>query len=180
MPWPSWSSAQVQLQPDKLTVMGHVGVPFGVRGWIKVYTHTEAVDSLLNYPVWWVGLNGVWREYKVLEAAAHPKTLVAHLAGCDDRSAAALLRGSEIAVPREALPQTGDNEYYWADLIGLAVENTQGYLLGRVTGLLETGANDVLVVRQDDQERLLPFVDEVVLDVDYGLGRIRVEWGTDW
>jgi 16S rRNA processing protein RimM len=160
--------------------MGHVGVPFGIRGWIKVHAYTESGDGLLDYPVWWLGRNGQWREFKVLDGAQHPKSLVARLAGCDDREAAALLRGSEIAVPREYLPQTDDGEYYWADLIGLGVENIQHQPLGQVTGLLETGANDVLVVRQGEHERLIPFVDQVVLEVDIDAGKIRVDWGLDW
>jgi len=179
MPWPSWSSAQVPLQPEDLTVMGHVGVPFGVRGWVKVQTYTETSDSLLDYPVWWLGRNGQWRECEVLACNEHPKALVAHLAGCDDREAALALRGSEVAVPRESLPQTADNEYYWADLIGLKVVNAEQHELGRVTGLLETGANDVLVV-QGERERLIPFVAQVVLEVDMVAGTVQVDWDLDY
>lgn len=159
--------------------MGHVGVPFGVRGWVKVHAHTESMDSLLDYPVWWLGRNGQWREYEVLECNVHPKALVAHLAGCDDRELAIALRGSEIAVPRKSLPQTAENEYYWADLIGLAVVNAVQQELGRVTDLLETGANDVLVV-QGERERLIPFVAQVIQEVDLAAGTIRVDWGLDY
>lgn len=159
--------------------MGHVGAPFGVRGWVKVHAYTEHSDSLLDYPVWWLGHNGQWRECEVLACDVHPKALVAHLAGCDDRDAAAALRGSEIAVPRESLPQVDENEYYWADLIGLKVVNTAGQELGSVTGLLETGANDVLVV-QGERERLIPFVAQVVLEVDLAAGAVRVDWGLDY
>lgn len=159
--------------------MGHIGVPFGVRGWVKVHAYTEHSDSLLDYPVWWVGRNGQWREYEVLGCDVHPKTLVAHLDGCDDRDAAVALRGCEIAVPRESLPHIGDNEYYWADLIGLAVVNVEQQKLGQVTGLLETGANDVLVV-QGERERLIPFIAQVVQEVDLAAGLIRVDWGMDY
>lgn len=159
--------------------MGRVGVPFGVRGWVKVHAYTEHSDSLLDYPAWWLGRNGQWREYEVLACDVHPKTLVAHLAGCDDRDAAVALRGCEIAVPRDSLPQTADDEYYWADLIGLKVVNTEQQELGRVSGLLETGANDVLVV-QGERERLIPFVSQVVLEVDLTTGLIRVDWGLDY
>lgn len=165
--------------PDDLTVMGHIGVPYGVRGWVRVHAYTEYGDGLLDYPVWWLGRNGQWRECAVLEAAEHPKSLVAHLAGCDDRDAAAALRGSEIAIPRSSLPQAGDNEYYWVDLIGLKVFNREGQLLGSVAGLLETGANDVLVVR-GARERLVPFVGHVVLEVDVAAGKMVVDWGLDY
>jgi 16S rRNA processing protein RimM len=169
----------VPLRPDELTVMGHVGVPFGVRGWVKVHAYTEHSDSLLDYPVWWLGRSGQWREYEVLGCEEHPKALIAHLAGSNDREAAIALRGCEIAVPKSSLPPAAANEYYWADLIGLEVVNAEQQSLGRVTGLLETGANDVLVV-QGERERLIPFVAQVVLEVDLATGTVRVVWGLDW
>jgi 16S rRNA processing protein RimM len=169
----------VPLQSDELTVMGHVGVPFGVRGWVKVHVHTERSDSLLDYPAWWLGRNGQWREYVVLGCEVHSKALVAHLAGSNDREAAIALRGCEVAVPRKDLPPVAANEYYWADLIGLKVVNTEQQELGRVAELLETGANDVLVVR-GERERLIPFVAQVVLEVDQAAGMIRVDWGLDY
>lgn len=162
-----------------MVVMGYVAAPFGVRGWIRVHAYTEAGDGLLDYPVWWLGKPGAWRECAVLESEVHSKSLVVRLEGCDDRDAAAALRGSLIAVPRESLPPAGADEYYWSDLIGLRVVNTQGQDLGRVEKLLETGANDVLVV-QGERERLIPFVAPFVLDVDLAAGRIRVDWDADY
>jgi 16S rRNA processing protein RimM len=159
--------------------MGHISVPFGVRGWVKIHADTEYTDSLLDYPTWWLGKNGQWREVKVLDSEVHSKSLVVHLAGCDDRDAAAALRGSEIAVPRDALPEPAENEYYWSDLIGLSVFNTEQQAFGKVSELLETGANDVLVV-QGERERLIPFVPQVILEVDLAAGTIRVDWGLDW
>jgi len=85
----------------------------------------------------------------------------------------------EVAVARDALPATAENEYYWSDLIGLSVLNTEQQILGKVKELLETGVNDVLVV-QGERERLIPFVPQVVLEVDVAAGTIRVEWGLDW
>ncbi|MBZ0104518.1 MAG: ribosome maturation factor RimM [Sulfuricella denitrificans] len=160
--------------------MGHIGVPFGVRGWVKIYAHTEYSDSLLDYPAWWLGKNGQWREVRVQDSEVHSKSLVVHLEGCDDRDAAAALRGSEIAVPRDALPEPAENEYYWADLIGLSVLNSEQQALGMVSELLETGANDVLVVQQGEQERLIPFVPHVIQEVNLAAGTIRVDWGLDW
>ncbi|MEW5943009.1 MAG: ribosome maturation factor RimM [Pseudomonadota bacterium] len=159
--------------------MGHVSAPFGVRGWIKVHAYTETGDGLLDYPVWWVGKPGAWRECAVLDAEVHSKSLAAHLEGCNDRDAAAALRGALIAVPREALPPAEADEYYWNDLIGLRVVNAQGQDLGEVAKLLETGANDVLVV-QGERERLIPFVAGTILEVDVDSGRIRVDWGADY
>ena len=162
-----------------MVVMGHVSAPFGVRGWIKVRPYTETLDSLLDYPVWWLGKEGAWREYKVLEADVHGKGLIASLEGSDGREMAEMLQGSQIALPREQLPKAQANEYYWSDLIGLGVINAQGVELGKVSELLETGANDVLVI-QGDRERLVPFVNPLVLEVDLAKGLIKVDWDADY
>jgi 16S rRNA processing protein RimM len=107
------------------------------------------------------------------------RAVVARLEGCADRDAAAALRGRTVAVPRAALPGTKSGEYYWADLIGLAVVNESAQALGRITGILQTGANDVLVVA-GERERLIPFIAEVIREVDLGAGVMRVEWGADY
>ena len=162
-----------------MVVMGHVTGPFGVRGWIKVRTYTETLDSLLDYPVWWLGKDGNWREYTVLEADVHGKGLIASLEGCASREASEILQGSQIALPRAQLPEADENEYYWSDLIGRSVVNVQGDILGQVSELLETGASDVLVVK-GDRERLIPFVKSVVLEVDLTKDLIKVDWAADY
>ncbi len=100
----------------------------------------------------------------------------------DDRTAAEKLDGMYIGAPREALPATDEDEFYWGDLVGLQVVNEAGELLGKVASLIEAGANQVLVVKDAvaDKEHLLPFVAEVVKDVAVAEGRIRVAWGRDW
>lgn len=159
--------------------MGHVAAPFGIQGWIKVQAYTEMLDGLLDYPVWWLGNKDSWREYRVLEAAPHGKTLIAKLEGCSGREMAQNLKGCQIAVPRTALPVASDDEYYWADLIGLSVVNIEGVPFGQVSSLLETGANDVLVV-QGERERLIPFVAAVIRKVDIAARLIQVDWGADY
>ncbi|MCP9758122.1 ribosome maturation factor RimM [Aquitalea sp. S1-19] len=168
------------MRSEDLVIMGYVSGAFGVRGWVKVHADTEYADSLFDYPVWWLGKNGSFKAYTFEEGAVHPKALAAKLAGVDGRDAAHALRGCEIAVPRAELPETEEGEYYWSDLIGLEVVNQEGVLLGKVKNLLETGANDVLVLADDGKERLLPFVDQVVLNVDLAAGRISVDWGVDF
>lgn len=130
----------------------------------------------------WLGSEGgPWREVGLKDLKIHGNGLVVLLEDVPDRNAAEALKGVLIGAPREVLPATDADEYYWADLIGLAVVNAAGEKLGKVAGLLETGANDVLRVVADDQsERLLPFVEAVVLAVDKEAGVIRVEWGLDW
>jgi len=159
--------------------MGWISAPFGVKGWVKVEPNTAATGNLLAYKTWWVGREGDWREIAVAEARVQGRALVARLEGHDDRDAAAALRGKSVAVPRAALPRTQSGEYYWADLIGLAVVNGSAQGLGRITGVLQTGANDVLVVA-GERERLIPFIAEVVRDVNMAAGVVRVEWGADY
>jgi 16S rRNA processing protein RimM len=159
--------------------MGHVSAPFGVQGWIKVHPYTETNTGLTGYTTWWLGKNGSYQAYEVLEARAQGTEVVAKLKGFEDREAALSLRGMEVAVPRNKLPKTRRDEYYWSDLIGLKVVNTEGLSLGTVKQMLATGANDVLVVG-GERERLIPFVRQVIQDVDVQGGTIQVEWGADY
>jgi 16S rRNA processing protein RimM len=159
--------------------MGRIAAPFGVKGWIRIQPITAATRNLLDYRTWWVGEEGDWREFAVVEVKVQGRSVVAQLEGCDDRDAAALFRGKAVAVPREALPQMQAGEYYWADLIGLRVVNAAAQDFGRVTRILQTGANDVLVV-EGERERLIPFIAQVIRDVDLGRGVVRVEWGADY
>jgi len=159
--------------------MGRISAPFGVKGWVKVQPNTAATQNLLAYKTWWVGSEDNWREIAVAEARVQGRTVVARLEDCNDCDAAAALRGKSVAVPREALPQTRSGEYYWADLIGLAVVNGSTQTLGQITGVLQTGANDVLVVA-GERERLIPFIADVIRDVDVAAGVMRVEWDADY
>ena len=159
--------------------MGRILAPFGVKGWVKVQPNTAATRNLLAYQTWWVGREGDWREIAVAEARVQGRAVVARLESCDDRDAAAAFRGKSVAVPRAALPRAQSGEYYWADLIGLAVVNGDAQAFGRITGVLQTGANDVLVVA-GERERLIPFIAEVIREVDVAAGVVRVDWGADY
>ena len=160
--------------------MGRVTGPYGVRGWIKVRPFTETAEGLVAHAKWWVGREGEWREVTVADAAAHSGQVVALLEGLADRERAAALKGMEVAVPRDAFPETDEGEYYWADLIGLKVANLQGDELGEVAEVFSNGAQDVLRVVEDGHERLIPFVAAVVGRVDLADARIEVDWGKDW
>lgn len=184
--------------------VGKIGSPFGVRGWVKVTSYTEQTDNLLDYDPWYLpatrpvtgldsendpgGASGSpqgkspteWRLADVTEAKVHGSGLVARFKNCDDRDAAALLNGLEIAIRRDQLPKADSGEYYWADLEGLEVKTLGGVSLGFVDHLLETGANDVLVVK-GERERLIPYVrDHIVKAVDLEAGLIQVDWDPDY
>lgn len=164
---------------DELVVMGRVAVPYGVHGWVKIQTFTEAVDSLLDYSVWWIGAQDNWHECKVEDGKVHTNTLVARLAGCTDRDMAFALKGKQVAVPRSELPEPEADEYYWSDLIGLEVRNLQQTDFGQVEDVFATGANDVLAVR-GERERLIPFIEQVVKEVDLARRLILVDWDADF
>ena len=168
------------MAPGKLIVMGRILAPFGVKGWVKVETFSESPENLARHRSWWIGSEGDWRECRVAETERHGDRLVARLEGCENPEAAAAYRGREIAVPREALPPAGADEFYQADLVGLEVWNLIDERLGTVTGLFNNGSHEVMRVAGEEGERLLPFIPQVVREVDMQAGRIRVDWGKDW
>lgn len=166
-----------------MVVMGRVTAPFGVKGWVKLYAMTAQLGNLLDYPVWWMGRDGDWREMRVAAARVHGNTVVAQLAGIEDREAAVALKGLEVAVPRSQLPGAAGNEFYWADLIGLRVVNAEQHEFGRVARIMQTGANDVLVVADGNgngHETLIPFIVSAIRQVDLATGVISVDWGEDY
>lgn len=169
---------------SSMVVMGRIVAPYGVYGWLKVLPDTEALDGLFDYDTWWIGKQDNWREVAVEQAKIHNDVLVVKLAGVDDRDQAFACKGLQVAVPRDALPVPEDNEYYWSDLIGLAVKNQQDVDFGYVTDVFETGANDVLVVKSGKEngnvERLIPFIDQVVLAVDVTAKTMLVDWDADF
>lgn len=159
--------------------MGRIVGLFGVRGWVKVFSYTDPREAILSYEGWLLGRKGDWKPAEVAEGQRHGKSVIAHFVGVDDRDRAAALVGNEIAVVREALPETAEGQYYWLDLIGLRVMHRDGTDLGEVQSMLQTGANDVMVV-QGEQERLIPFVkNEVVISVDMVERIINVDWEWD-
>ena len=163
-----------------LVVLGRVSGLFGVKGWLKIHSHTSRRESIFRYPNWQIQRDGQWQPVDVAEGRPHGKTLIARFAGIGDRDAAASLVGADIAVDRNELPETGEGEYYWSDLEGLRVERQDGQPVGTVAYLLETGANDVLVVSDGESETLVPFVTgQVIKGVDLAAGVITVDWEWD-
>lgn len=165
---------------EERVVLGEIVGVHGVAGRLKVRSWTRPPENLFEYTPWELRLPGTLAVRRLLEGRRQGRSLLARLEGIDDRDTAIAWRGAQIAVPRAALPPAGPEEYYWAELEGLEVTTREGVALGRVDHLLETGANDVLVVR-GDRERLVPYVPGVyVLDVDLGGGRITVDWDPEF
>ena len=155
--------------------MGRVAGAYGVRGWVKVAPGGGVLHTLARAAEWWIG----GQAYAVAEAKAHGAALVAKLAGLQSREDAERLKGEEVCVRREALPPAAEGHYYLDDLVGLEVVNEHGERLGTVAKLFTNGAQDVMEVK-GDRTRLMPWVAAVVKQVDLAVGRITVEWGSDW
>jgi len=171
-----------------MIVVGKVSGLFGVKGWHKIFSETAPRDNILSYSPWYLKTRDGWQEYKVAEGKAHGKGIIVRLESCTDRDIAALLLGYQVAIRHDQLAETEEGEYYWSDLIGLRVETTQGIALGKVKNLMETGANDVLLVKADTkgadgnvQERLIPFIPgQYVVTVDLEAGLMVVDWDPEF
>ncbi len=167
-----------------MILLGRITGLFGVKGWIKVYSDTEPRDNILNYSPWYLRRQGEWQPYEVIAGKLHGKSIIAQLANCPDRDTAAELIGNDIAIRRDQLPAAGEDEYYWSDLRGLKVTTLQGVELGQVVSLMETGANDVLVVREtgkEGREHLIPYIpSQVICDIDLERGLITVDWDPEF
>ncbi|TFU42889.1 ribosome maturation factor RimM [Neisseria sp. WF04] len=160
--------------------MGYIKGVFGVKGWLKIAADTEYADSLLDYPEWRLSKNGLHRNV-ILEAGKTANgELQVKLEGIDNRDEAFALRGHTIEIPRKAFTPADEDEYYWADLVGMTVTNTEGITLGMVTNLMETGAHDVLVVEGGYGRKLIPFVSQYILTVTADSKTITADWGLDY
>ncbi len=183
------SECSPQVQLGRIT--GH----YGVRGWVKVHSDTQPRDNIVRFSEWVLlprgravaGQHEVTRRVKVVEGREQGKTIVARLEGIEDRDAAQSVIGCGIAVGREELPSLGQDEFYWTDLVGAEVSTVEGIRVGRVIRLFETGANDVLVVRDERDgskagaEVLVPWIrPDVVAQVDLQLRQITVDWDPDF
>jgi 16S rRNA processing protein RimM len=164
-----------------LVTLGRISGLYGVRGWVKVHSDTDPRDNIVGYAPWYLDRGRGWEVHELDGGRAHGKTVVAKLAGCEDRDAAAEWIGATIAVPRDQLDdQLDEGEFYWTDLEGLEVVTTEGVALGRIDHLFETGANDVMVVR-GERERLLPYLwEQVVKEVDLDNRRMVVDWDPEF
>ncbi|WP_456268226.1 ribosome maturation factor RimM [Kushneria sp. AK178] len=167
--------------PEQYVVMGKLTSPYGVKGWLRVYSWTSPMEGILDYETWLVEQNGQRTPMTLRNGQRHGKGLIVRLDGVDSREAAERVAGATVLLKAAELPSLSEDEYYWYQLEGLAVQTGDGVALGRVEYLFETGANDVLVVRGEDRERLIPFLpDDVIQKVDLQGGIMTVDWDPDF
>ena len=190
------SSDQDTGNASEKVILGRITGVYGVKGWVKVFSYTDPMEAIVDYNPWLIRAenrkNATWSQVKLKAGKRHAKTVVAKLENCNDRDAAMSYVGTEIAIEKQQLEQlTEENEYYWRDLIGLRVINQQDVELGVVQSLMETGANDVLVVvteidtedgaSKETIERLIPWtLDNAIVSVDLEQKVIEVDWEPDY
>ncbi|HEX4869640.1 MAG TPA: ribosome maturation factor RimM [Moraxellaceae bacterium] len=165
-----------------MIAVGHVSAPHGIKGWVWVHSLTDPASNIFGYRPWYLKARDGWKKVKVVDWREQGKGVVAQLDLSTDRNVAETLRNQEIWVPKSALPELEEGDYYWSDLVDLEVRTESGQLLGTVHSLMETGSNDVLVVQGsehslDRNERLIPWLPgQVVKNVDLEGRVITVDW----
>jgi 16S rRNA processing protein RimM len=168
------------LSKQQQIYVGRISGVFGVKGWVKVFSFTDARENILNYSPWLLKKDSEARLVNVIDGNLQGKAVVALLEGVNDRDQAASLMGWDIFITPDQLPKVAKGEYYWSDLMGLNVETRLGVQLGTVDSLLETGANDVLIVK-GERERAIPFLQgQTIIDIDLDIGRMVVDWDPDF
>ena len=163
----------------EFVVLGRIAGLHGVKGGLKVYSYTRPAEAILEYTPWYLDFGGAWQAVVRTDAYARQQRLIAYLEGFCDRDRATGLVGADIAVRRSQLKPLQAGEHYWVDLIGLGAYTPSGQHLGSVVGMLDTGANDVLIVR-GERDRLVPYVEGVyVRNVDLANRRLELDWRLD-
>lgn len=166
-------------------VLGKITSVYGVKGWVKIYSFTDPIENILQYRRWTLKKDGVERVVDLSAGKKHGKGLVACIDGCNDRELAQQYCGSLIVVSSEELPELEEGEFYWHQLEGLSVKTVEGVDLGTVSHLIETGSNDVMVIKGSrgdaKKERLVPYLPgQVVTDIDLEEKTITVDWDPEF
>lgn len=174
-------------KPENLVITGKFGSSYGIRGWLRVFSFTEQEESLFDYRPWYIKKHDKWQHVELESWKYHNQDLIVKLVGVDDRDEASLLTNNEIFVDSSLFPSLNEGNYYWKDLVGCRVVTVKGYDLGLVVELMETGSNDVLVVKANlkdafgAKERLVPYIEsQVVKKVDLQSKSIEVDWEPDF
>ena len=171
------------MEQQHIEVVGKLGSTYGIRGWLRIYSSTEQAESIFDYHPWFLKIKAEWQTIELENWRYHNHEIIVKLKGVDDRETAQILANVEIGVDLSVFPELEEGDYYWHDLIGCTVVNLEGYTMGTVTEMMETGSNDVLVVKANTkdafgkQERLIPFLyEQVVKRVDLTTKTIEVDW----
>lgn len=164
------------MNPDRILQIGKIVGIHGIKGELKVVSTSESLDLFRPGNQILVQLrDGACRPYTVRKVNAYKNILRMALDGIDDRNEAETVVGTQLFISRSVLPETEPDTWYWSDLIGLDVFTRDDEFIGRVASIIETGSNDVFVVRNGDKEILIPAIASVIVDIDLEARRMRVD-----
>jgi len=169
----------VNSDPDGTLIIGRIAGAFGIKGWLRCLSYMEKPADILKFKDVMLGRGASWTVHRIREGRQQQKDFILRLAGVETRDQAEALIGWQIAIERSSLPALSECQYYWYQLQGLQVINQDGIKLGKVDRLMETGANDVLLV-SGDRQRVLPWIESVIQEVDLAAGTITVDWDPEF
>ena len=164
---------------NKKLLVGKINGFFGLQGWVKVFSYTNPRTNILNYSPWSIKVDGNFQSIDITSGREQSKTIVAHIKGIDNREDSQKFIGQDIYINKEQLPELTQGEYYWHELIGFDVINKDGEQLGTVDYFVETGANDVLVVK-GKKEYWIPYIEPFLVSIDSKNNKILVDWDKDF
>lgn len=161
----------------RFITMGKLGSTYGVHGWLKIGAYTDHGPDLLDYSPWYLSKDGkTWKLADLEGSKEHGSGILAKFNGIDSPEEARLLTGMLIGIERSQMAELPEGEYYWTDLIGLNVIDKEGTFLGVVTYLMETGSNDVIIIKGDKEHAIPYLMNDVILSIDLEKKEIRVDW----
>ena len=164
---------------DKKLLVGKINGFFGLQGWVKVFSYTSPRSNILNYSPWSIKSEDIFQEIDVIKGREQSKTIVAHIKGIDNREDSQKFIGKDVYIDKDQLPELKEGKYYWHELIGFKVINNNQENLGVVDYFVETGANDVLVVR-GKKEHWIPYIEPFLISIDTQNKEILVDWDKDF
>jgi len=163
----------------KKLLVGKINGFFGLQGWVKVFSYTDPRTNILNYSPWLVKVDGNFQSIDITNGREQSKTIVAHIKGVDTREDSQKFIGQDIFIDKNQLPELDEGEYYWHELIGFDVFNKDSEKLGKVDYFVETGANNVLVVK-GIKEFWIPYIEPFLTSIDFKNHKIFVDWDKDF
>ena len=169
------------MEDDKKIYLGKITGAHGIKGWLKIQSFSSPPENILNYPSWIINNQGEEDFYSIEQGRKQNNKIVVKLEKIDDRNTAESLINSKIQILRSDLPKLSNENYYWSDLVGLSVLNSEEKVIGKIESLIETGANDVMVIITLKDERILiPFVmHEIIKEVNVELNYIKIDWSIE-
>ncbi len=169
------------MEDDKKIYLGKITGVHGIKGWLKIQSFSSPPENILNYPSWIINNQGEEELYSIEQGRKQNNKIVVKLGKIDDRNTAESLINSKIQILRSDLPKLSNENYYWSDLVGLSVLNSEEKVIGKIESLIETGANDVMVINTLKDERILiPFVmHEIIKEVNVEQNYIKIDWSIE-